>query len=302
VTLDETSNKHPKRPVIHLEHFGISEYMNSISDAISAVRDGYPYPEILDETEDAIIALATAISKTSKPGNSLLDIGCGAMDKTLVYQAMGYECFAYDDFGDPWHRDDANISPLLAYASESGVQIHREVEHFEVPWPLESFDIVTIVNVIEHVHESPRDILNFAGRYLKPEGVLLVGMPNSVNLRKRIAVARGQSNYTPARGFYENVGEWRGHVREYTPQETSELLVWNGFKVIYDTTYNGILKSRLKNPLLRLIFRGLSTVFPEFRDSIIVVGQKPIDWTPSVPDTSEMDRSLTSEWIAKSTG
>jgi len=276
--------------------------MNPISDAIAEVRAGYPYPKLLDETEDTIVALAAAISRKANQGGLLLDIGCGAMDKTLVFQKLGYECFAFDDFGDPWHSDNKNLAPVLDYALASGIEVHREINHFEIPWEMGSFDIVTIVNVIEHVHESPRDILNFAGRCLKPGGILLVGMPNSVNLRKRISVARGQSNYTPARGFYENVGEWRGHVREFTLRETSDLLGWNGFKVVYEKTYNGMMKSRLKNPLFRLVFRGLSAAFPGFRDSIIVIGEKPHDWTPSIPNTSEMDRSLTSDWIAKSTG
>ena len=81
-----------------------------------------------------------------------------------------------------------------------------------------------IVNVIEHLHQSPRDILNSAGAYLKPDGLLVVVMPNAVNLRKRISVALGRSNYTPARGFFENEGVWRGHVREYTFQETNQIL------------------------------------------------------------------------------
>ena len=125
--------------------------------------------------------------------------------------------------------------------------------------------------------------------------MVLVGMPNSVNLRKRLDVARGQTNYTPARGFYENIGPWRGHVREFTPRETSDLLGWNGFDVVYAKTYNGIMKSRLKNPLLRFAFQGLSTVFPSFKYSIIAIGQQPMDWTDSTPDSAEMDQSLTSD-------
>ena len=247
-----------------------------------------PFPEIIDDTEDTIRYLATALRHLAPSGGRLLDLGCGALDKATVYQKIGYQCYGADDFSDPWHSRRENLDPVLAFANDVGVQVYAQQEAFYIPWEELSFDIVTIVNVIEHLHESPREILNFAGAYLKPGGLLVVVMPNSVNLRKRLSVVLGRSNYTPVRGLYEYDGLWRGHTREYTLWETCQIVQWTGFDVVYKQTFHGMLRSRLHSSVLRLLFRGLSMATPGFRDTILVVGRKPADWVPRQPDPNAM--------------
>ena len=260
----------------------------SINLAIQEVRAGFPFPEILDETEDTIRSLAAALQEFVTPGGRLLDMGCGALDKAAVYQKLGYQCYGCDDFLDVWHSRRENIDPVLSFARELGVQVYAQREPLDIPWDQEWFDVVTIVNVIEHLHESPRDILNLAGTYLKPGGLLLVGMPNSVNLRKRLSVLMGRSNYTPVRGLYEFDGLWRGHTREYTLQETCQIIQWTGFDLVYKKTFHGMLRSRLHNAFLRMIFRGLSIAAPGFRDTLLVAGRKPASWVPREPDPDAM--------------
>ena len=269
----------------------------SLGDIIEKVKKEYPFPEIIEDTEDAIRFLASALRESAPDGGRLLDIGCGALDKTIVFQRMGYSCFGCDDFRDPWHAHKENLEPVLAYAKETGVQVYAQDNHFTLPWDLESFDVVTMVNVIEHVHESPREILNFAGSYLKAGGLLLVAMPNSVNLRKRLSVLRGHSNYTPVQGFYENEGEWRGHVREFTLGETRQILEWNGFETIQMRTNHSMARQRLPNPIIFWMFKGISMVFPDFRDSLLVAARKPEGWVPREPDPAAKDRSLTASWV-----
>jgi SAM-dependent methyltransferase len=264
----------------------------AIDRAIEEIRAEYPFPEIIDETEDTIRTLAEALRHLAPSGSRLLDIGCGALDKATVYQKLGYVCYGCDDFVDPWHSRRENLDPVLAFANGVGVQVYTQREAFCIPWDEGSFDIVTIVNVIEHLHESPRKILNFAGTYLKPGGLLVVVMPNAVNLRKRLSVVMGQSNYTPARGLFEYDGIWRGHTREYTFRETCQIVEWAGLDVVYKRTFHGMLRSRLHNPFLRLLFKGLSMPAPSFRDGLLVVGRKPANWVPREPDPGAL-RSLT---------
>ena len=142
--------------------------------------------------------------------------------------------------------------------------------------------------------------MNFAGACLKPGGILIVGMPNSVNLRKRLDVAIGRTNYTPARGFYEYSGVWRGHIREYTLKETCEIVHWTGFDLIYKNTYHGLLKGRLNNKLLQMLFKSICAPFPGLRDSLLVAGRKPSDWAPRQPDPDSMQTSLTDSWLKTS--
>ena len=259
-----------------------------IDRAFQDVRDGFPYPEIIDETEDTIKRLAALLRDLVPAGGRLLDVGCGALDKATVYQKLGYQCYGCDDFLDPWHSRPENLDPVLSFARAAGVQVYAQRERFELPWEENWFDAITIINVIEHLHESPRDILNFAGTYLKPGGLLVVVMPNSVNLRKRLAVISGRSNYTPVRGLYEYDGLWRGHTREYTLQETCQIVQWTGFEIVYSKTFHGMLRSRLHSPFLRSIFRGLCVAAPRLKDSLLVAARKPEAWVPREPDPDAM--------------
>jgi SAM-dependent methyltransferase len=269
-----------------------------IDQAIEEILANYPYPAIIKETGATIRSLAESLVKLTPDRGRLLDIGCGGLDKTIVFQNLGYSCFGCDDFQDPWYLSNENFDPVLEFARESGVDVHKLTDGYEIPWESGSFDVVTMTNVIEHLHESPRDILNLAGRLLKPGGLLLVAMPNSVNLRKRISVMRGRSNYTPVRGFFENDGVWRGHVREFTLQETCQIVEWNGFQVIHKKTFHGMLGNRLRNPVARMLFKGISYVRPDFRDGVMVGARKPPDWTERQPDASAMEVSLTDAWIS----
>ena len=144
------------------------------------------------------------------------------------------------------------------------------------------FDAVLLLDVIEHWHNSPRELLNTLIKYLKPGGYLFVGMPNSVNIRKRISVVMGKTNYCSLESFYFCGEPWRGHVREYTQTETEQLVKYQGLNIVHSFCINTMINKHniLKNNYLKLIYKILTNIFPRWRDSILVVGQKPEYWKP----------------------
>jgi len=72
--------------------------MISIKNAIAKVRDGYPYPEILDETEDTIIA--GHLPFMSKLASRLVT---GNEDETVVHFKPGsVACLERGENGDGW--------------------------------------------------------------------------------------------------------------------------------------------------------------------------------------------------------
>ena len=98
----------------------------------------------------------------------------------------------------------------------------------------------------------------------------------------------GRTNYTPVRGLYEFDGPWRGHTREYTLQETCQIVRWTGFDLVYKKTFHGMLRSRLDNLFLRTVFKGLCVAAPGFKDSVLVAGRKPANWVPQEPDPAAL--------------
>jgi SAM-dependent methyltransferase len=49
---------------------------------------------------------------------------------------------------------------------------------------------------MEHWHRSPKALFHEALTWLRPGGLLVIGVPNCVNLRKRLTVPLGRSPKT----------------------------------------------------------------------------------------------------------
>ena len=260
----------------------------NISEAIATVKANHPIKGYTEELEDEIRTICELLLKIEPPPGALLDIGCGGLEKTATFQALGYQCFACDDFQDPWHKRDGNVDRLMAFARNMSIRVHKQDASHSIPWPNDFFDVVTLIAIIEHLHESPRKLLNVAGSHLKTGGTLAIVVPNSANLRKRISVALGRTNYPSVRAFYDNIGIWRGHVREYTLMETVQILEWSGYHVALAETFHGMLRRRLQLRLARQVYKALCEVVPTLRDSIFVAAHKPPDWKPkpSNPDAA----------------
>jgi len=224
----------------------------------------------------------------------LLDLGCGALCATAIFAALGFECTGWDDYQDPWYRDGSRLDRLMAFAAQERIAIHTGDAIGDAPRPFapESFDVVTVLDVIEHLHESPRGLLNVAGQLLRPGGALVVTMPNAVNLRKRLHVLAGRSNYPRVDGFFWSTGTWRGHVREYTLQETVQILRWNGFAVEHASTFNGIAPNWLKRPLLRRVFEAVCQAVPTLRSNLLVAARRPVDWAPVQADEARYREAI----------
>lgn len=201
------------------------------------------------------------------------------MDKTAVFRKLGLECYAIDELTDEWHYWGNNQEKILQFAEQQGIRFHLGRTGDSVPFAERSFDVVTLFDIIEHLHESPRDILNTAGRFLKTGGALCVTMPNSVNLRKRLSVLVGKTNYPPVNQFYLSPRGWRGHVREYTLDEAVYIVRATGFEILDAATIEPIASKKL-GPITRHLFLAGCLVFPHLRSGLSIIGRKPKDWQP----------------------
>lgn len=82
------------------------------------------------------------------------------------------------------HSSACDYTDSLMRLSDVSVKI-AELSNENLPYPDESFDLVTCTEVIEHL-EHYRSTLREIYRVLKPDGTLVLTTPNILNLKSRI--------------------------------------------------------------------------------------------------------------------
>src|SRR5205823_366224 len=97
---------------------------------------------------------------------SILDVGCGSGTLLGLLKRRGFHAKGVD-----FSAEAAKIAKL-----ENGVDV--AVGSLEdAGFPDQSFDLVTLFHVMEHV-PNPRRVLKEVARVLKPEGVVVLQVPN----------------------------------------------------------------------------------------------------------------------------
>jgi len=248
----------------------------SIEDCKKKVQKEFPFPGYIDNTLDTVEnSLLNIINKYLDYGSKILDFGSGPCDKTAVIQCAGYECSAFDDLLDDWHRKEDNLNKIIEFTKKFNIDF-RLAEDGYLPFPKNYFDMIMAHGVLEHLHDSPRNILNDLCELLKPNGLLFITVPNAVNIRKRISVLRGKTNLPSYETYYWYPGSWRGHVREYVKEDLDLLSKYLNLKILeLHSCHHMIHRVPQK---IRPIYLLLTKIFPGWRDSWLLVAKKPSNW------------------------
>ncbi len=266
-----------------------------LESAISSVRALFPFPGYIEDEPWGIRNIISSIARYIRPGSRVLDFGSGPMDKTAVLQHMGYRCSAVDDLLDSWHLEADNRETIITFAARLGINFRLGSQLSFKP---HSFDLVMMCDVLEHLHDSPRTLLNNILPLLKPDGYLFILVPNAVNLRKRIDVLRGKTNLPAFDGFYWCSSPFRGHVREYVRDDLRQLSTFLGLTLIELKSCHNMLRKLPK--WLRLPFRAVTVLFPGWRDSWILVAQKPVGWMPRPTLSGDSYRTVVANEFGRS--
>lgn len=187
--------------------------MGITRDQLVRIADTYPADlrSRLHLDVDRQLFQINLVSKLA-PGGRLLDIGGGLAMLTPGAADAGMDAILIDDFDDAEYHlygEDA-----LRAHRERGVTIHtRDVIADGLAFEPESLDVVTSIDSMEHFHHSPRVLFHEVLDSLKPGGWFIVGVPNCVNLRKRIMVPLGRCKWSAMADWYDTP-VFRGHVRE----------------------------------------------------------------------------------------
>ena len=198
------------------------------------------------------------------------DIGGGMALFGPGCAAIGMRAIVVDRF---WGRGDQGEAVHKKY----GVKIIEQdvAENPDLGFEPRSFDAITSFETIEHFHHSPKRLFANVVKYLKPGGIFVLGVPNAVDLRKRITTPFGYGSWSEMHGWYEQE-RFTGHVREPVPDDLKYIARDMNLKNcrIYgrnDTGYHS--PSRLVRKLTSIVDAPLR-LFPNLCASIYLVGYK----------------------------
>jgi 2-polyprenyl-3-methyl-5-hydroxy-6-metoxy-1,4-benzoquinol methylase len=195
---------------------GVRDVIDRMSwkDHVEALAAEYPGEEADKQRRDVpriLFNLSLALDGLPQ-GSRIVDIGGGLGLFSVGAAALGMRVTLVDDFQDPGNI--AIADSILNIHRRVGVEIDcRDVVHETLGFEPASFDVITTFDSIEHWHGSPKGILHQIIEALKPGGRLVIGVPNCVNLRKRLTVPLGRGKWSPMAEWYEQ-STFRGHVRE----------------------------------------------------------------------------------------
>lgn len=227
------------------------------------------------------------ILKTALPylqeRKKVLDVGAGGGVIPLVLRRAGYECSAIDTWAeyDKTYCNRMGVKEdILERLETNGIEIKScNIEKEPFPFGDETFDIVFFLDVIEHIHSSPKKVLKEIRRVLVPNGILIMTTVNLCTLKNRLLVLFGRSNYVDLAYWYNNQ-PFFGHIREYTFQEVERMLRWEGFEIKRARLDNclqarNIKKFRFKPyQLIMSLYLLATALVPKFRYEMVVVSQK----------------------------
>ncbi|MEM8674348.1 MAG: methyltransferase domain-containing protein [Cyanobacteria bacterium P01_G01_bin.67] len=137
-----------------------------------------------------------------------------------------------------------------------------------------SIDVICSQHCLEHLHHSPKKLLQSAIDVLKPNGKIFIEVPNAANIRKRLALLMGHTNYLSYAGFY-NSEKYVGHIREYTVGDLEYLAQQLNLQEvkIFGKNYYGSLYNVLPKQLHHASDYLLQK-FPGLCGSIFLEGKK----------------------------
>ncbi len=159
------------------------------------------------------------ISWVYTAGGVVVDLGGSSGFHASICAALGMRPICVDNClvrplghtDDFYYQHDMEAQKI---ARRLGVEfIDADLLSWDPPFPENSIDACMSLDVIEHLHRSPRTLYHSMVRCLTAGGTFLLGGPNAANLLKRFRVPMGKNIFAKFDDWYAHE-YFIGHVRE----------------------------------------------------------------------------------------
>jgi 2-polyprenyl-3-methyl-5-hydroxy-6-metoxy-1,4-benzoquinol methylase len=229
-------------------HYGEHYFRN-------AAEDGNGYEDYLAKSEQRSRAFGERLDWIERRCRraSVLDYGCAVGLFVKVAHDRGWRAKGYER--SPWAAEYGR--------NVLGVEIEQGSGDND-PFGVESFDVVTLWDVFEHV-EQPRQCIDLVRRWLKPGGLMALTTVNSSSLAARWA---GQA--------------WRHlapphHLQYFTRKSLLKLLDEHGFDLVEVNGSGTFLRSSKGRHRLAPVARALDGAITHWRMRPLAVALNLLD-------------------------
>ena len=173
------------------------------------------YARLLKRRKKDIHQIAKILSKDNSDIR-ILDVGCSNGSFVFIANSLGLQAEGVDP-----------SEKAVNDGIKRGLKLHLGVLN-DVAFDSNSFDAITLHEVIEHVSE-PIALLTECARILRPNGVLLVGTGNTESWTRQIQKSRWN--------FFD-MKHHGGHISFFSPKSLSILASRTGFSVVKVNTHS----------------------------------------------------------------
>lgn len=205
------------------------------------------------------------LNKVQRKGSVILDVGCGGGSLAARLKQLGHVV------------DGITLSEAEKQAASyhcRGVYIHD----LETGLPPEAFhekyDYVVCSHVLEHI-VYPKPLLEQIRKVLKPDGELIVALPNLMHYKSRFKLLAGNFNY-------EDAGIWDyTHVKWYTFESARKLMEHHGFEITFagvtgELPLNSLWSKILPKQARKGLYKMLTAISKGLFGYQILITAKPV--------------------------
>ncbi|MBQ0129877.1 MAG: methyltransferase domain-containing protein [bacterium] len=198
-------------------------------------------PRVYEAVKSVNLKHKIAIATQGKEPGRLLDIGCGVGDFLHYAEQNGWQCTGAEP------SEDA--SSIAKKRIKAEIMLPKDLEKL----PDESFDVITMWHVLEHVSDLQWQV-NQLNRLLKKGGRLVIALPNFRSYDAQYYKDKWAAYDVPR------------HLNHFSQDSIAKIFNINGLiqnptqKLVWDAFYISFMSEKYRQkslPLLRGIYRGM---------------------------------------------
>ena len=165
---------------------------------------------------------------------SVCDVGGFWGAFPIVLRELGYDVTMTETL--EFYSDTFN--GLFDHIRSRGVKIIDHDPFDKDAPPPGSFDLVTVMAVLEHYPHSLATFMENMRGLLSRSGMLYLEVPNVAFWSKRVGLLLGRTPLAPVGDIFASRVPFIGHHHEFTLRELRELADLSGFAVVAEETFN----------------------------------------------------------------